>query len=222
MNELFAFLVVFGFILSFLGIFGVCIADYVISSLGLYKLAKIGQVKYPWLSWIPGVNYWTVGSIVDGYDKENGIKRKWKIVLPVLLAICLVFVAFYIVALGEMAEEMIDGPYRNNAEFGMSIAGMYLWAIVGGLSGSALMGCQMVCLFKVFETNAPEKAVKYFLLSLLVPLAEAICVLKCANKACLDEKVEEHMIVGEEAEVDNETGNVAETVETEEVTLKEE
>lgn len=216
MNDFFAFLVMFGVISIFLGLFGLCIADYVISSLGLYRLAKVGQIRSPWLSWIPGANYWIVGSLVDVYDSKRGIKRKWRVVLAVLLAICLVCVAVYIVAWGEMAEEMMDDPYRIGAEFWVSIAGIYLWILIAALSGTALMGCQMVCLFKVFEANAPEKAVKYFLLSLLVPLAEAICLLKCANKACLAEKTEEQMTVGEEAATDNETGNIAEEIVLEE------
>ncbi len=201
MNDFFAFLVVFWAISIFLGLLGLCVADYVISSLGLYRLAKIGQIKKPWLSWIPGANYWIVGSIVDGYEEKNGIKRKWEVVLPVLLGITFVCVVVYILLLGVMAEEMIDDPYRISTEFWMSVTGMYLWMIVGGLSGLALMGCQMVCLFKVFEANAPEKAVKYFLLSLLVPLAEAICLFKCANREYPNENTEKIETIGEEPDI---------------------
>ncbi|MBO4940688.1 MAG: hypothetical protein J6D15_00520 [Clostridia bacterium] len=221
MNDFFAFLVMFGVISIFLGLFGLCVIDYVISSLGLYRLAKIGQIKKPWLSWIPGVNYWTVGSIVDGYDGKNGIKRKWRVVLPVLLGITFVCVVIYVLLLGVMAEEMIDDPYRISAEFWMSTAGMYLWMIVGGLTGSALVGCQMVCLFKVFESTAPEKAVKYFILSLIVPLAEAICLLKCANKAYLAESAGEQILADAEVATDDEIVTVAEEI-AEEVVLEEE
>ena len=216
MNDFFAFLVVWGVISIFLGLFGFCIADYVISSIGLYRLAKAGQIKNPWLSWIPGVNYWIVGSIVDGYDEKNGIKRKWRVVLTVLLGIVLVGVVVYLLFFGVMVEEMVDEPYYFGAEVWMSITGLYLWMIAAGLSASALMGCQMVCLFKVFEANAPEKAVKYFLLSLLVPLAEAICLLKCAKKACTDESAVEQILA------DAEVVTVAEEPATEEVVLEEE
>ena len=40
----------------------------------------------------------------------------------------------------------------------------------------------MVCLYKVFESTVPEKAIKYFLVSLLVPLGKSICLLRCRNQ----------------------------------------
>ena len=40
MNEFTGFLIVFGILLVYVGIIGVCIADYIMSSLGLYRLAS--------------------------------------------------------------------------------------------------------------------------------------------------------------------------------------
>lgn len=219
MNDFFAFLVVWGVISIFLGLFGFCVADYVISSIGLYRLAKAGQIKYPWRAWIPGVNYWIVGSIVDGYDSKRGIKRKWRVVLTVLLVICLVCIVVQSV-IGETLEEVLVDPYRISVDFWMAFAGMVV-IIVMFLSGIVLTACQVICLFKVFETNATEKAVKYFLLSLLVPLAEAICLLKCANKAYLAESAEEQILADAEVVTDDEIVNVAEEI-AEEVVLEEE
>ena len=42
--------------------------------------------------------------------------------------------------------------------------------------------CYYVCIYKVFEETAPEKAVKYLLLSVLVPLAFGICLMNCARR----------------------------------------
>ena len=199
MNNFFAFLIIFGFILTFLGIFGLCIADYIISSLGLYRLAKRRVIKKPWLSWIPGVNCWTVGSIVDDYDQKNGVKRKWRVVLLVLFLICLACVVIYTVAFGAVMDEMMgDMYYALESDFWGAFAGMYVAILVTALSGTALMACQMVCLFKVFESTVPKKAVKYLLLSLLVPLAEAICLLWCSDEGYSNEVAEDAVLIGGE------------------------
>jgi hypothetical protein len=42
----------------------------------------------------------------------------------------------------------------------------------------ALASCQTVCFYKIYEELVPEKTLKYFLLTLLVPLAGGICLLK--------------------------------------------
>jgi len=47
---------------------------------------------------------------------------------------------------------------------------------------TALQIITYICFFKIFESTVPEKALKYFLLSLLLPLAQPICLFLCRNK----------------------------------------
>ena len=37
-------------------------------------------------------------------------------------------------------------------------------------------------MFKIFESTVPDKALKYFLISLVVPFAAPICLFLCRNK----------------------------------------
>ena len=41
---------------------------------------------------------------------------------------------------------------------------------------------KIICTFKLFESTVPEKAVKYLILSILVPLASPICLFRCRNQ----------------------------------------
>ena len=46
----------------------VSIAMYVLSSLGLYTIARNRGISKPWLAWIPVVNLWTLGAISDQFQ----------------------------------------------------------------------------------------------------------------------------------------------------------
>lgn len=51
----------------------ISVALYILSSLGLYKLAQNKRLEYPWLAWIPIANFYILGKLVNnlkvfGYD----------------------------------------------------------------------------------------------------------------------------------------------------------
>ena len=45
----------------------VSVAAYVLTSLSLYTIAARRQIANPWLSWIPVVRIWVLGSLSDQY-----------------------------------------------------------------------------------------------------------------------------------------------------------
>ena len=76
---------------------GLILANYIMTSLALYKIADRRNIPNPWMAWLPFTSDWLIGNIVDDYDGRNGMKRKWRVVL---LALALVavggFVIFYV------------------------------------------------------------------------------------------------------------------------------
>ncbi len=193
MNELtyYAIFAVFGTIILLFG--GLLLADYIMSSLGLMRLAKRRNIPNPWLSWIPVASSWITGSIVDEYDLRQGKIRNWRTILVILTASALVSLTLY---LGEFIRLSIDIDNMYNEEVFSSAAGMFVSAIIASLATTALRGCSMVCLYKVYESTVPEKAVKYFLISLLVPLGQPICLLLCSSMGydCTEEDDDEIMV----------------------------
>ncbi len=195
MNAFLGFLMIFAVLGVFMAVAGLCIADYVLSSLGLYRLAKRRGVSKPWIAWIPIANSWTVGAVTDDYELRCGFKRKWRMVLPVLTGIVLVAALLYNIFIsGSFAGIMSNYQYMYGQLDNVVgiVVSLYALLIVMLMSTTVLMACQVVCLFKIYESTVPERAVKYLLLSLLVPLAEAICLFKCSDKGYEKEYIEEN------------------------------
>ena len=183
MNEFTGFLIVFGILLVYVGIIGVCIADYIMSSLGLYRLASRRGISKPWLAWIPVANAWTVGAIVDEYDERQGFSRKWRCTLLTLsIIVVAAVILWYAAIIGFAFSQMDNMNSMNMGAFFAVFIPSYIIILGAALCAMALIACQSVCLFKIFESTVPEKALKYLLLSMLVPLAEAICLLRCSEK----------------------------------------
>ncbi len=193
MNELtyYAIFAAFGTVILLTG--GILLADYIMSSLGLMRLAKRRNTPNPWLAWIPVASAWLAGSVVDEYDLRQGKIRQWRTILVILTASALVSLTFYI---GEFLALPIKANDIYFEEAVGSTARIVIWSIIAGIATTALRGCSTVCMYKVYESTVPEKAVKYFLISLLVPLGQPICLLLCSNKGydCTGEDDEEIMV----------------------------
>ncbi len=183
MTNVAGFLIVF--IVLYIVLFAGVIANYVLTSLSLYTIAKRRLIKKPWLAWIPVASVWTIGSIADDYDAKMGINRKWRVFL---LTLALVFYAIFIIA--YVAIILMAFSFAMKAQFeapspqdvmGLFIP-MYIGIIVMAIFGMALTACNYICMFKIFESTVPQKALKYFLLSLLVPFAYAICLFLSRNQ----------------------------------------
>lgn len=174
-------------LLVYLAILGIGIANYVLQSLAMYTIADRRYVSNAWLAWLPFGNVWILGSIVDHQEKQKGIDRKWR---RLLLTLSLVFFIGYVLIYAGMlavgAWAALGGAPTVGDEEAFGLVFGVLWGVilafmvlmVVGMASSVL---QCVCLYKLYEELVPEKAVKYFLISLLVPLGQAICLTKCKN-----------------------------------------
>ena len=210
----------------YLIVLGLGVASYIMNSLSLYTIANRRLIKNSWLSWIPIANSWIQGSIADDYDERNGIKRKWRIVLLTLSLISHVGIIIahvvLILSLGVMAvgtsyiePELIEILKPFLAFYGI----LFLVVLVAG----ALQMCKTICLYKIFESTVPKKSLKYMLLSLLVPLAESICLMKCRKQGYSKEVVYSEVMpeVMQEINVPTYMPEKEPTMETEAVSLEE-
>ncbi len=172
-------------LIMYLLIFGFALANYIMTSWGLYSIAERRRISNPWLAWLPIGNYWIIGSIADEYDGRNGLKRKWRMVLLILnLIVIVTIVVFVIVTFVSIFSFAFRFEYIEPTAgevFGM-LGTIYVFAIIMSVVAATTQICGMICYNKIFESTVPEKSVKYLLLSLLVPLASAICLMICRNK----------------------------------------
>ena len=176
---------VIAMIIMYVVVFAIAITNYVLTSLSLYTIAKRRLISNPWLAWLPIGNVWTMGSIADDYDAKMNIKRKWRVVLLTLtLVVVVMFVVTYVL-LFAMIFSLAINSYVTAPEaqdvIGIIIP-MYIGILLISICGVALSACSSICMFKIFESTVPHKALKYFLLSLLVPFASAICLFLSRNQ----------------------------------------
>ena len=194
MNELMSYIILAVYGVLFIVIGGLCLTDYILSSLGLMRLAKRRGISSPWLSWIPVGNTWITGSLVDEYDFRNGFSRGWKHWLLWSTTATIVSLIWYTVE--SITVEELMQHYYNSAYIGIIALRLFICLIVLIIAGSITNGLNYVCMFKIYESTVPEKALKYFLISLLVPLGQPICLYLCSNKGydCTEEDDEEIMV----------------------------
>ncbi len=54
---------------SRLGTFIIVLLWFILNAIGIYRVAKRENVKLPWLAWIPLIQYYTLGEIVQNKSK---------------------------------------------------------------------------------------------------------------------------------------------------------
>ncbi|MBQ2986718.1 MAG: hypothetical protein IJE23_04470 [Tyzzerella sp.] len=184
-EEMVAVGVILIFLLLYLVIAGMGLASYIMNAIALYKIADRRQIPNPWMAWLPFTSDWLLGSIVDDYDGRNGIKRKWRVTLLALslisaIGILVTYIAMFvgIIVLAFQYTD-IEPPIGPTLAYIMIL---YIALIIFALLASAKGICQIVCIYKIYESTVPKKAVKYLLLSMLIPLAGPICLLRCKDK----------------------------------------
>ena len=180
MNGLGVFLVVLAF---YLLVIVVALADHIIRAFSFYTLADRRGIKNAWLSWIPVVNIWITGRLAEDYDARAGIKRRWAVTLIVLSIITSILAMLYFVFVIMITVLSADSSSMDELSviavsfFAVIIA----WIVIMSLSSIALQTCSIICSYKIFESTVPEKALKYMLIYILVPVAGSICLFKCRN-----------------------------------------
>ncbi len=181
---------VVGIIILYLGLLGLVIANYVLSSLGMYRFAKNRQISDPWMAWIPVVNDYLLGKVTEKYDESKGMKHRWSKVMLILALVniagmVLFFVVYFVMLFTTITRVALSEGYVPEEELaGMMVVlfiVIFVVALVMSFATIAYSVCKYVCIYKVFESSVPEKSIKYFILSMIIPLAYGICLMKSAK-----------------------------------------
>lgn len=161
------------------------IACFVLSAMALYTIARRRGLRNAWLSWIPVVNCWILGSLSDQYQYvvkgQNRSKRKFMLVLNVLLAVFTVMVTVLAVmtAVGVMfsvsdAEMMraINGPV-------LAILGVALPLACVSIAYTVI---RFMALYDVYRSLDPSNAVLFLVLSIFFGITEPFFLFFNRNK----------------------------------------
>ena len=169
------------------------IAAYVLSALSLYTIATRRGIKNPWLSWIPVVNCWIVGSLSDQYryvvKGQVKNKRKTLLILNIISAV---------VALALVIAGLVMAVQTATSFFGMSMTGSwrpeFLDTAMGMVAAALAMavpilGLQIaikvvrfMALYDIYTSCSPQNNVVYLVLSIIIGITEPLFLFLCRDK----------------------------------------
>lgn len=155
------------------------IASYVLTSMALYSLASRRGIGKAWLSWVPVLNVWIVGSLSDQYRYvvKGQYKSKRKILLILKLVSALLVLAA-LIAGGFLAADVartlmygvrMETMWRQFLSPVLGIAGLVL-PIFGLSVASAVV--YFMALYDIFQSMDPGNGVMFLVLSILFRVTE--------------------------------------------------
>lgn len=161
------------------------IAAYVLTALALYTIAKRRGIQNPWLSWIPVVNCWIVGSLSDQYRYvvKGEVKNKRKILLTLNIinaVIGLVLVILAVVTAVKTATSMIGISVVTGGGMNPDMLGTILSALAGVLAlclpmigiTIAIKVIHFMAMYDIYTSCTPKNNVIFLVLSILFSITE--------------------------------------------------
>jgi len=157
------------------------IISYVLSSIGLYSIAKRRGIRHPWLAWIPVANSWIMGSISDHYQyvAKGKVRSRRKLLLgfniasagiPVVTFIS--DIVFTIISMYSSSAPMTEMP---SWAFFILWLGMVAFMIVYAVF-------TYMALHDLYSSCNPDNAVVFLVLSIFISVTQSFFIFSCRRK----------------------------------------
>ena len=165
------------------------IACYVLSSLALYTMASRRGIRKAWLSWIPVLNVWILGSLSDQYRYvvKGQIKSKRKILLILNLTVLVLGLVLSGLVIFVVVQTIVKLLSDSSSH-------MILNLITGPIIAAVGIGLPMVCisvvstvfrymaLYDVYTSLDPSNNVLFLVLSIFFGVTEPFFLFFNRNK----------------------------------------
>ena len=165
------------------------IAAYVLTALGLYTIAKRRGIKNPWLSWVPVINCWIVGSISDQYryvvKGEVKSKRKVLLTLNIINAVLAVVMAVVIDFMVIGAVQSVTGFSTEEEIVGTVLGSLFgVLALCLPLAGVsiAIAVIHYMAMYDIYSSCSPQNSVVFLVLSIIFGITEPFFLFFTRNK----------------------------------------
>ena len=138
------------------------VVSYVLSSVGMYRIAKRRGIHHAWLSWIPVGNSWLLGSISDHYQYvvKQKVTRRRNVLLTLNLILLGATCAF---GGGIVAAVVMSNEAQTTIAIALSVVS---YLVVLGLS-IAIMVITYIAYYDLFRSCKPGNAVLFLILSVV-------------------------------------------------------
>jgi len=165
------------------------IAVYILTALSLYTIASRRGIKHPWLSWIPVVNVWVLGSLSDQYryvvKGEYKSKRKALLVLNILSAVISCIIAVVAIAMvGELIASSMYSMYDDDLWEDLIAPIFSIVALSLPLAGVTIAAAviRYMALYDLYTSCDPQNNVLFLVLSVLFGVTEPFFLFFSRNK----------------------------------------
>lgn len=161
------------------------IAAYVLTGLALYTLANRRGLKNPWLSWIPVVNCWIVGSLSDQYRYvvKGEVKNKRKILLTLNIVNAVISIAFIVCfCVGIVLAIMGTSNYVPEEDIlAPLLIGLVLLIPFLGVSIATAV-VRYMAMYDIYTSCTPKNNTIFLVLSILFSVTESFFLFFTRNK----------------------------------------
>lgn len=157
--------------------FAVSVVCYIFNGIGLYTLAKRRNLNSPFLAFIPVANSYLTGEIADDINRTMNKKSKYaKTILALFIVsflLPLVTIPFSIV--GTLVGSLV----------GLAVVSNIVSSLTTAVSVVVSVCCSVylyIAYYKIYKEYAPDKAVLFIVLSILLPVTQPFIVFSLRNK----------------------------------------
>ena len=180
-------------------IFAILVTNYVFTAKAIYGIGKKLNLNKTGFTWVPFASSFVLANIADSIDditeSDKKIGRKLRLTTIASVAIMLFTLLVYGFSIANI----------RHALFIKEVALVFTAFLVMMLLGLVIFITfryfyTMHSIYKVFKHIESDKAVKYLLISVVLPLGKAFLLRKCRNKFCKEEKDEDTCEIVEEQE----------------------
>jgi len=165
------------------------IAVYILTALSLYTIANRRGINHPWLSWVPVVNVWVLGSLSDQYryvvKGEVKSKRKVLLVLNIISSVIACIIAVSALAMvGELITSSMYGRYDDDVWEDLIAPVFSIVALSLPLAGVAIASAvvRYMALYDLYTSCDPQNNVLFLVLSVLFGVTEPFFLFFSRNK----------------------------------------
>ena len=160
------------------------IAAYVLTSWALYTIADRRGIKNPWLSWIPMVNCWIIGSLSDQYryvvKGEVKNKRKTLLILNIISAVVALTLVIVGLVMAVQTATSLFGISVTNSDLGLEFLDTALGMVVAGFAMAvpilalhiAIKVVRYMAMYDIYTSCTPKNNVIFLVLSIIFPVTE--------------------------------------------------
>lgn len=160
------------------------IASYVLSSVGLYRMAKRRGIHYAWLAWLPVGSSWLLGSISDHYQfvvKHKNTKRR-RVLLILSAVLTAISSLFGITAMvSNITSSIMTQGVATGSNFAIGIVLMilYYWVVFGLSIATTVVS--YIAYYDLFRSCKPNNAVLFLVLSVIFNVTLPFFVFACSG-----------------------------------------